>query len=512
MRKTFLENLPTGNGYGVKSDQINWKNSIGYKVNFIYDDIKNFIEIKNYTTQKHKLTIIYNDNEYQISTDGFKACQFGKLLGKYTSDFKIKIGTKLQDDKRALVIIDREYRSIYEKDGKLKQNDKWYLYHCDKCGYEGWIRESNLKNNGCLCCSGKVLIEGINDIPTTAPWMVKYFQGGIEEAKLYTKYGYGNPNNKEGKIIPICPNCGRVKDKKTYISNIYKNHSIGCSCSDNYSYANKIAFNLLEQLKINFILEYSPDWIKPKAYDFYFERNTKEYILEMDGGWHSKDNNMSGQTAEESIMIDNYKDELAEEHGIEVIRIDCDYYNINNRFEYIKNNILNNKRLNELFDLNSIDWNEINKTIEENFIMLRICELWNKGFSIKDIINEIKIIKSNPTITRYLKQGSKFGWCNYNADEERKKGQLKASKSEGRDKQIICMNDYVVFNNAVNCINYYYDKYNLKLYKSSISNVCNNKQKNTQGLIFKFIKDLTSEEYIKYDIENKLKQNRKDLI
>ena len=44
-----------------------------------------------------------------------------------------------------------------------------------------------LNGKRCACCSNSVVVEGINDIPTTAPWMVDYFPGGYEEAKRYTK-------------------------------------------------------------------------------------------------------------------------------------------------------------------------------------------------------------------------------------------------------------------------------------------------------------------------------------
>ena len=40
--------------------------------------------------------------------------------------------------------------------------------------------------------------------------MVKYFQGGIDEARRYTY-------NSRQKIYPICPDCGRVKDKDIYV-------------------------------------------------------------------------------------------------------------------------------------------------------------------------------------------------------------------------------------------------------------------------------------------------------
>ena len=86
----------------------------------------------------------------------------------------------------------------------------------------------------------------INNVVIKAPWMVKYFQGGYDEAKLYTI-----GSHKE--IYPICPECGRVKDKPIEVKTIYYNTSIFCSCSDGISYPNKFMFNILAQLRINFV-------------------------------------------------------------------------------------------------------------------------------------------------------------------------------------------------------------------------------------------------------------------
>ena len=42
MRKVFLDELPRG-GKCVNKNSINWKESIGYKVKFVYDNIEGII-------------------------------------------------------------------------------------------------------------------------------------------------------------------------------------------------------------------------------------------------------------------------------------------------------------------------------------------------------------------------------------------------------------------------------------------------------------------------------------
>ena len=41
MKKVFLDELPRKYGFGANKDKliVDWNNSIGYKVKFIYDDI-----------------------------------------------------------------------------------------------------------------------------------------------------------------------------------------------------------------------------------------------------------------------------------------------------------------------------------------------------------------------------------------------------------------------------------------------------------------------------------------
>ena len=45
MRKVFLDNLPKKIWMGREC--VDWKNSIGYKVEFIYDDVESWIIIRN---------------------------------------------------------------------------------------------------------------------------------------------------------------------------------------------------------------------------------------------------------------------------------------------------------------------------------------------------------------------------------------------------------------------------------------------------------------------------------
>lgn len=311
-------------------------------------------------------------------------------------------------------------------------------------------------------------------------WMIQYFQKGYEEAKLYSY-----SSNK--KIFPICPICSKIKNKKISINNIYHKHSIGCSCSDNISYPNKFAFNMFRQLDVNFINEYSPKWIGTKRYDFYFKIFDKEYILEMDGYFHSKDNLMNNITKEESKEVDNYKDEQAKIHDIEVIRIDCDYVSIKNRFEYIKNKILNSK-LNELFNLNEISWDVCNSYGISNLIKTA-CEYKRNNPELTTTqIGNIMGGYNKVTIKNWLMVGRENNWCNYNPKEELLKSISNNGKSNGKPVEIF--KDGIslgIFPSCSELERKSLELFGIKLDHSNISLVCNGKRKSHKGYTFKYV-------------------------
>jgi hypothetical protein len=479
IRKVFLDDLPR------KGMSINWIKSsdMKCKVPFIYDGTEGILQIINYNSSKQILTIKYNNKDYNIRTNEFVKCRIGILLSgnNVTKDFKIEIGTRFQDDKRDLIITDREYKKI--KNGRLR---KYYRYHCNKCGWnDGWMVEYNLlKSTGCSCCDNKTVVKGVNDIPTTNPEMVKYFQGGYDEAKLYTK-----TSNK--KIYPICPCCNKIKDKPISICEIYQNNNLSCSCSDSISYPNKFSYELLNQLNKLYGFdylehEYSPDWIKPKRYDNYFIYKGKEYILEMDGGFHTNDNNMSRQTKEESRAIDDYKDEIANKHSIKMIRIDCDYNNDTSiRFQYIKENILNSN-LNKLFYLNKIDWIECNNYALSNLV--KIASEYKKN-NPNITANDIGKIMGyhNGTIIRWLKQGNGM-WCNYNPKEELIKSAIKSSELSKKPVEIF--KDGIslgIFESGTELGRRSENLFGVKLNQVSISACCIGKQKTHKGFTFIYI-------------------------
>ena len=458
-REIFLDDLPKIKE-GTNIGKIDWVKSSILKcmVNFIYEDVKGSYKIINYESKGQKLTIEYNNIKYFIATSNFKQCKIGKIIGKTTSEFKVEIGQVFKDNNRDMTIIDREHRIA-----NSGQKCKWYKYTCNKCGWtEGWI-----KAKGCSCCANRTVVEGINDITTNAPWMIPYFQGGIEEAKLYTKCS-------SKSLFFKCTDCGRVSTKNRRIADLYQSKVCSCSCGDGYRVPNKIMFNILEQLNIYFEKEYSPNWINLRAYDFYIP--SLNIIVEMDGGFHFKDNEMSGQTKERTKEIDDYKDKMAKEQGIEVIRIDCAYNNLANRFDYIKYNILNSK-LKELLSLNKINWEKVLEFSLSN-ILKKVCEYKNnnKNLTTTEIGKIFNL--SFSTIIEYLKIGNDIGWCFYSSKEEQLKTLISNSikNREKFSKKVEVFKNGVslgVFSSCIELERISEELLGIKLYNGQISCVCN---------------------------------------
>ena len=255
-----------------------------------------------------------------------------------------------------------------------------------------------MNGSGCPVCCGRIVIDGINDLATTRADLVQYL-ANAKDAKTHTR-------SSNEKVLCCCPLC---KTTKTMTFNDLDRKGFSCQmCADGVSYPNKFGRFFLKQLPVNNLkFEYQPKWAKPYKYDNYFEYNDKKYILEMDGAFHFKDNSMSGVSAMQSMAIDNIKDNLAKEHGVNVIRIDC----IESNKHYISNNILHSK-LSVIFDLSKIDWDKCDIDAHKN-LLFEVCNFYNMSGDKRCKYIAEQLNSSIPSVYKYLKKGTELGLCNY---------------------------------------------------------------------------------------------------
>lgn len=341
----------------------------------------------------------------------------------------------------------------------------------------------NLKT-GCSCCCSNHLsvVKGINDIATTTPWMIQYFVN-IEDAYTHT-YGSGD------KVLMKCPNCNN--EKINIISTLYYQGFSCPKCSDGISYPEKVMYIFLKQLNVNFTTQYSKTnakWCGKYRYDFYFEKDNEKYIIETHGEQHYRDKTNFKKTLEEVQQNDKNKYNLAIENGIKpenYIVIDCR----ESELEFIKNNILHS-RLNDIFDLDVIDWIKIGQDSEKSLVK-EVCDYWYINIEInKEKLTSYDVAKkfnlTPTTIIKYLKKGTQLGWCNYNAKEELKKWSDKNHK-----KKIEIFKDNIsfgVFESIIDLERQSEELFGVKLFSTNICRILSGKTKATttyKGFTFKY--------------------------
>lgn len=274
------------------------------------------------------------------------------------------------------------------------------------CGYEFEKKPKNIMPEKehlncpkCFCNLYTDVIPGINDMATTNPELIPLLKDP-EDA-----YRYKTNTNK--KIYFICPVCGNEIYKS---GNEVHKHGLQCKyCSDGFSYAEKFMKSILNQLKVDYIHQYNPDWARPYRYDFYFKVNNKEYIVEMDGGLGHGNFTLNGKQDITGKQIDAKKDVLAKLHNIKVIRIDCNYIDIENRYDYIKEHILISE-VAQILNLSKINFS-LCRVVAEKSIFISVCDLVKQGMrSFVEIAEKLEI--SNTTVSRYLKTACESGYLN----------------------------------------------------------------------------------------------------
>lgn len=356
----------------------------------------------------------------------------------------------------------------------------YFKLKCLNCGNEYESRLTYVER-GCPKCNHK---KGKKNITEREPWMIKYFIGGEDEAKMYL------PSSTK-KIDMKCPYCGNIIRKQ--ISVLYNLHSLGCTCGDSVSVPEKYVYALLKSLKIEFIWQASKkvlSWIDNNIkYDFYLPKYN--YIIETHGGQHYiKQNRHNCRTLEEEQMNDNYKQSLAINNGVKkYIVIDCRDSHANR----MKDNILNSNLLQALnIDLGTIDWQYCLEKCTTNLVK-DVCNYYNNHLdtSVTEMANVFKLNRS--TIRNFLIQGNNLNWCNYDGNELRNKACRKRGVKNSKPIEVT-KDDITIglFFNVGKLVKYSEQSLSKKLSRTCIMRCCNNPDKIYQGYKFKYI---TQEEY-----------------
>ena len=317
-----------------------------------------------------------------------------------------KIGDIIKNNRMSAEIIDILEPRMYRGKKTI-----FYKLKCQKCNcdFERDKYTAEKRDVGCPICSNRKIVPGVNDIATTDPWMIPYFQGGNEEAQLYC-------SGSQHSIYPKCPVCGRIKNTPMNICDLKRYKGFQCVCHDGKSFPNKFIYGLAEELKrTNQIETFKEEYkIENKFYDMCFIN--EKILIEMDSGLnhgnvikkHKPNKFIPGKT----FINDMHKDTIAKDNNYKIIRIDC----YKSEFDYIKDNILTSE-LQLIFDLNIIDWNHILELCSTNLIK-EVCDFKNKHpeYSASQIAPLFGL--SDVSVRKYLKMGRTLGWCKYSHETE----------------------------------------------------------------------------------------------
>lgn len=380
---------------------IDWEKNVGRRLDFVFNDEHHFLTIKEVHDRelnKHSRNIVVlfdNGKERKLRAERLSQMNFCKVYPIDTHKFKIgDVVNGLQIKK-----------PFNKKKSECNWSVKMYTVQCLNDGYIFDIAETDLdRNRGCPVCSNKRVVSGINDLATTDPWMVQYLKNKDDAMKHTAKSG------KE--TICKCPVCGR---EKCMTFEVLHRYGFRCDyCSDKISYPNKLMTAILLQLeneKIikNYKREYKAEWTQGCFYDHYFMFGNENILIEMDGGFHYRDNTLTKQDVSYAQKRDKMKNELALNNNFKLFRINCNYKTIKTRFDYIVKNI--KLSLENILDLSTIDW-EYCKDFTSSNLVKEICQFYNNGVSRKEIREKYSFI-SNATIGNYLNIGNSCGLCHY---------------------------------------------------------------------------------------------------
>lgn len=414
--------------------------------------------------------------------------------------------------------------------------EQYYEYSCNICGATKlWKRMAHIGKSKCSCCSNKIRIRGINTIGDLYPELISYFNKddafnpkldldsrydvicpncghkknmrvghlldqnficdycnsiGVKRPELVKYFinqdeAYTVSYGSNSKILLQCPDCG----ERRYVSacNIYKK-GFNCNrCGDGIPFPEKFMNNLLTQLGVKFIFQANSkvfNWCERLRYDFYIPDIST--IIEVHGAQHYKSDfkHCSGQSLETIQKNDIYKKQLALNNGITTyITIDCSWSNT----KWIANSIINSK-ISELFNLQNVDWNACAHFAMSN-ISKKICTCWRDNYGhITTTILAKQFNLCTTTITKYLKQGTELGWCEYDAEKELEKGRIKSKETCSKPVIVLKNNQSVGIFDSIAELERQSDAiYGIHFPSSTICNICKGKMSQSNGYRFKYI-------------------------
>lgn len=449
MRKIFTEELPK------RGERISWMDSVGLSIPFSYDGTVGELQIIDYLKigGRGHLKVSYDEgNPVTISTNSILQGKIGHIV--FPSEDRYKIGEIVNNGTKAFLIISSSQVNRY--------GDRYYQCKCLNCQNDTPIREQLLSSGGdCpICCaSPRILVQGYNDMATTAPWMVEYL--------VDKKESLVNFKSSSKKILFKCPLCG--EQKISIINNVYKRGFSCPKCGDGFSYSEKFVNCLLRQLNIDFVSQKIFTWATDKRYDFYIP--SLNMIVETHGRQHYEGEIVWGQCDPKEVQLnDKHKEELANKNGIQnYIVINCKRSELN----WVKTNIEDS--LSHILPLDGVDWQECHRSATSSMLS-EVAGLFNRGILTGEISRRMGLCRA--TTIKYLKQATELGMCDYNP---------KTAHELGNNRAVKCLNNNKEFVSLSDCSRQSHDMFGFFIHTSTLSQVCLGRISEYKGLKFEYL-------------------------
>ena len=370
--------------------------------------------------------------------------------------------------------------------GKYNGSNNPIDCRCKIDGYEWSPVAFSLYRAGCPACTSRIVIKGINDLWTTHPHIAKLLTNPED--------GYTVTAGTHKKKSFTCPNCDCHNVQN--VNNVTKRNHMFCpSCDDNVSIPNKIMYNLLSQLNIDFVTEKSFDWGINKngnkaRYDFYIE--SESTLIEMNGIQHYiRQFHEEGRTLEEEQENDELKKNLALSNGIKnYIIIDARISD----YEFIKENILHSE-LSTIYNLKDINWENVFADSSKSFVF-EISKLWNEGMGVSEICKKIRFARN--IVRDYLYKGTSVNLCDYTPEESSNRKKLREAK------KVVCIEDKLVYESIEETGRA------IDVSANSVRNCCDLKKENLVSIKKKHY--LLVEDFLNMTIEELVKILKKPII
>ncbi len=310
---------------------------------------------------------------------------------------------------------------------RKSDKDKYVEVECSECGYKKWQKERYLDLN-----------KPCNRLRHLRPDLVKLLDDSEDD------FQYTPKSHKIAKWK--CPCCNTQFERNVSIISI---RGFNCPvCGTGISFPNRMMYQILKQLNVQFKREHEFDWAKGKYYDFYIEEINA--IIEMHGQQHYRHTNKTSfwnKSFEEIIKNDSLKKDLAIKNGIDnYIVIDARFSDYDYIYENIRKSDLSN-----YYCISNIDKNLILNKMYSNDFVKEIIKLWEDGETIKNIAESIGLFHT--TVKKIIKNASDGGLTFYDPNIEMEKNNKKIGLFN--EKRIRCLNDNLEHRSIVAASKYY---------------------------------------------------------